>query len=193
MASNPIPILTEEEYLKRERAAEFKSEYLGGVVHAMAGGTENHALVGGNLFGEVWLALRGRDCKVFFENMRVRISRISSYYYPDIMVACAKTEFATAAKDNLLNPVVIIEVLSPSTEAFDRGEKCRNYKRIETLREYVLVSPDKPIIERLERADNGFWLTEDIEGLDATLRLSSLDIAIPLSAIYRGIDLAPPL
>ena len=188
MASNlASALVTEVEYLERERAAEFRSEYFSGVVVAMSGGSRNHGRAGANLFGEMYVALRYRDCALYHENMRVRIPDPSSYLYPDIAVECGKDAMTGGHLDIIFNPMVIVEVLSPSTEKFDREEKFRLYKQIASLREYILVSQREPLIWRFDRA-TGFKPAEEARGLGATLRIASLDIAISLAAIYRGVE-----
>ena len=188
VARNLAPMLvTEEEYLERERAAEFKSEYLSGTVVAMSGGSRNHARAGQNLLVEMDLLLRNRECALYHQSMRVRIPDPSSYLYPDIAVECGKDAMTGGHLDIIFNPMVIVEVLSPSTEKFDREEKFRRYKQIASLREYVLVSQREPLIWRYDRA-NGFKPAEEVRGLGATLHIASLDIGISLAAIYRGVQ-----
>src|SRR5437868_6630843 len=137
MASNPVSKLTEEQYLAMERAAEFKSEFLDGVMYAMSGGSLQHSALQRNIISQLDAKLQGSQCQVYTSDLRVRVSG-RMYAYPDISVVCGKPVLADSQKDVLLNPIVIIEVLSPSTEHYDRGVKFHLYRTIESLQEYIL-------------------------------------------------------
>ena len=187
MATNLlIPFITPEEYLEHERDAEFRSEYLSGVIYEMQGATEKHSRIAMNLGAELSFAIRSKGCEVYSQSLAVHIPNPLSYVYPDVMVICGKPVFSDAFKDSVTNPVLVIEIISPSTEGRDRGEKFRRYRRIPTLQEYVLVSPQEPLVERYQREQDTFSRVDMIEGWDATLNLASLGLSIPLAVIYRG-------
>lgn len=188
MASSPVSKLTEEQYLAIERAAEFKSEFLDGVMYAMSGGSPRHADLHGNVYAELRAMLRGSNCKAFNSDLRVRVSP-RMYAYPDVSVVCGKPLLADDQKDVLLNPVVIFEVLSPSTELYDRGPKLQLYRTIPSLREYILVDQNKIRVEQYIRQDARTWTLLDHEGLDAELKMDSIGASLPLRLIYDGVDL----
>jgi Uma2 family endonuclease len=188
MASNPVSKLTEEQYLAIERAAEFKSEFVDGVMYAMSGGTLRHAGLHGNIFAELRAMLRGTDCKAFNSDLRVRVSA-RMYAYPDVSVVCGRPSLADEQKDILLNPIAIFEVLSPSTELYDRGVKFQLYRTISSLREYVLVDQDQPRVEQYIRQDETTWTMRDHTNLDQDLKTDSISVSLPLRRIYDGVDL----
>ena len=147
MPAMPKPLLTPEEYLARERRAETKSEYLRGEVFAMAGASRAHNLIASNAAGELRQQLRDRPCEVYPSDMRVKVSPSGLYTYPDVTVVCGEPQFEDAEVDTLLNPKVLVEVLSPSTADYDRGGKFTHYRRLPSLQEYVLISQDRPLVE----------------------------------------------
>lgn len=187
MSAQPQPRLSPEEYLAIERAAEFRSEYYDGHMYAMSGGSYPHGKIIGNLCGGLWQGLKGKPCAVVPNDLRVRIAP-RAYTYPDIVVVCGPERFADDQKDTLLNPTLLMEVLSPSTELVDREFKSRHYQRIESLQEYALVSQAKPHIEIYRRLSSGDWLLFEISGLDVTCRFDSLGCEIPLSEIYYQVS-----
>jgi Uma2 family endonuclease len=189
MASSTVSKLTEEQYLAIERAADFKSDFLDGVMYAMSGGSPLHARLAIGIQAELRAALRGGPCEVYNSDLRVRVSS-RMYTYPDASVVCGKLSLADDEKDVLLNPVVIFEVLSPSTEGYDRGLKFQHYRTIPSLREYVLVEQDKIQVEQYIRQDDGTWMLRDHRGLDAELKMDSIGATLPLRLIYDGVDLA---
>ena len=189
----PRPKLTAQDYLAIERQAEYKSEFYRGEMFAMAGGTENHADLGLALASILRARLAGLGCKVFNSDMKVRTGDTGLYTYPDVSVVCGKRQFAKGQREVLINPKLIIEVLSKSTEAKDRGFKFQLYKQIESLEEYVLVSQHEPLVERFGRPPHGAWSDySEARGLEATLILKSLDLALPLSEIYHEIEFDQP-
>jgi len=192
MASNPVHRLTEEQYLAMERAAEFKSEFLDGEMFAMSGVSMQHALLQGNIYGELYMRLRGGDCMAFNSDIRVRVSSTGMYTYPDISVVCGKPKLADAHQDNLLNPAVIFEVLSPSTERYDRGLKFQHYRTIGSLQDYVLVDQSKIRIEHFTRQADNTWTLRDYQRLEEELRIDSIAVSIPLARIYDRVELAAP-
>lgn len=173
-----------EEYLALERAAETKSEYVDGYIYAMTGASRAHNLITLNIGAELHRQLKGRPCEAYLADMRVKAAKARSYRYPDITVVCGQPEFVDPRFDTLINPTVIIEVLSPSTEASDRGRKFAEYRGIPSLREYLLVSQDQPRIERYARQAEG-WLLTVAEGLEAKMRLDAIDCALDLAEVYH--------
>lgn len=174
---------TPEQYLALERKAEFKSEYFDGFIEAMSGTTRLHNLVAGNLLREIGNQLKGRPCEVYTADMRVRVSPTGLYTYPDVVAVCGEPRFLDGEFDTLLNPTLIVEVLSPSTEAYDRGGKFAHYRRLESLREYALIAQDRACVERFARRDEGWVLTE-WSGPEAVLQLDSIGCAVALREIY---------
>ena len=142
-------LFTPEEYIVRERKAQFKSEYLSGRIVAMSGASRAHNLITRNISGELYVQLKGRTCESYTNDMRVRIPSPMSYTYPDVVVVCDEPRFEDDVFDTLLNPTVLVEVLSPSTEAYDRDRKFSRYRQIASLQEYILVSQDKFCVETL--------------------------------------------
>jgi Uma2 family endonuclease len=187
MAAQQTPRLTPEEYLAIERAAEFKSEYYDGQMFAMSGGTFPHVLTISNLSYSIRNALSGRGCRVLSSDLRVRASG-SAYCYPDVAVVCETPRFADDQKDTLLNPTVLVEVLSKSTWAYDRGIKFAQYRKIESLQEYVLVWQSEPHIEVYQRGPGSEWILREFAGIDAVAHLSSVGCDIPLAAVYEGVS-----
>jgi Uma2 family endonuclease len=181
--------LTPEEYLAIERKAEYKSEYYAGEMFAMAGASEPHNLIAGNTFATLHAQLRKRPCKVYPSDMRVKVSPTGLYTYPDVTVVCGKAQFDDEEKDTLLNPTVIIEVLSPSTEGYDRGRKFEHYRKLESLQEYVLIAQDTYHVEHYTRQPDNQWLLSEIEGLQGTLHLPSINCDLPLADLYDKVEI----
>jgi Uma2 family endonuclease len=185
--------LSVEEYLRREAHSVDKHEYRNGRAIAMAGGTPEHSLIMTNLIGELRNRLKGSPCKVYESNLRMRIPRTPIYTYPDLSVICGPIQLdpKDPTGTTATNPRVVVEVLSPTTEGYDRGEKFRRYLTIDSLEEYVLVSRAIPRIETFFRQDGGAWLFTHWVGLDATATIRSLRIEVPLSEVYAGIEFPP--
>ena len=185
------PHYTPEQYLALERAAEYKSEYIYGQIYAMAGVSREHSLIAGNIFGELWSQLRGSSCEIHMSDVRLKVSPTGMYTYPDLMVACDEPCFEDASVDTLLNPTVIIEVLSPSTEGYERCDKFAHYRKLPSLMEYVLVSQDKAFVEHYARHSNGDgrWVLTDVIGLAATLHLTSIGCEVVLRDVYDRVSL----
>lgn len=177
-----------EEYLALERQAETKSEYVNGEIYAMAGASREHNYIAGDLFGELRSQLRGRNCKLFMSDMRVRVKPTGLYTYPDVVVVCGRPRFDDTQVDVLLNPTVIFEVLSDSTEAYDRGAKFAHYRYLESLQEYILIAQDRMQVDHYARMGNQ-WLLTVFSHPDEVLSLPSIECAIPLSEIYAQIEL----
>jgi Uma2 family endonuclease len=179
------------EYLARERQAQTKSEYLGGFIVAMTGASRLHNYVTGDIFGELRDQLRDRPCDVFTGEMRVKITETGDYTYPDVVVACGDVQFEDAELDTLLNPTVVIEVLSASTEGYDRGAKFISYRQIPTLQEYVLVAQDRPSVEHYLRQGER-WLLTTVTVLDGSVQLPTIGCELRLREIYRRVKLGQP-
>jgi Uma2 family endonuclease len=187
MATLPNYYRSPEEYLAAERKAEHKSEYVDGVVYAMAGGSERHNLIVGNLIAELNVRLRKTPCKVYPSDMKVRLPSSKRFFYPDVSVVCGETLFADEAKDVITNPIIVVEVLSESTAAYDRGMKFLSYQQIPSLREYLLISQDEPLIERYLRQENDSWLYTKSAGLDARCALLSVECQVALTDVYNKV------
>jgi Uma2 family endonuclease len=187
MSAQPVPRLTPEQYLEIDRAAEVKSEYYDGEMFAMSGGRAPHAIISFALGAALIPALRGRRCIVTGSDLRVRASEGGPFFYPDVSVCCGEMQLADDNKDTLLNPIVIFEVLSPSSEAYDRGKKFAAYRRIDSLREYVLVSQTEPSVESYLRGSDDKWTLTEFTGTDAICSLKSIECQIALSDVYRDV------
>lgn len=177
--------MNEAEYLAFERESEVKHEFIDGHIYAMRGASEAHNLITGSTYAALYTQLRGRPCKVYPSDMKVRMH--GSYAYPDITVVCGEAQFKDDQRDILLNPTLIIEVLSPNTERYDRGLKFQHYRQLESLREYLLIAQDKPHIEHYVRLESGLWQLSDARGLDATLDLTSIGGSLTLAEVYEQI------
>jgi Uma2 family endonuclease len=177
-------VYTKAEYLAMEAAADVKIEYYQGEIFAMTGGSPNHSTICFNLNRRVGEATDNSDCRGFESNMKLEIAAVDAYVYPDVMVVCGDVKLSEATTDAIVNPVLIIEVLSPGTESFDRGKKFDYYRTIASLNEYILVSQESPKIEAYFRQSETTWQYTVIKGLDNSLTLQSLGHEIPLSAIY---------
>jgi Uma2 family endonuclease len=185
---------TVEEYLAFERASDERHEYLDGVIYAMAGESPDHGRICVNLVATLVARLRGSNCEVFSKDTKVCCgpyrahTREGLYAYPDLVVVCGAMQFHGQAEDVLVNPQVIVEVLSPSTEAFDRGEKFHRYRRwLPTLTDYVLVGQDRPVIDHYHRAEDGLWMLQTLEDLEARLALETIGCTVPLAEVYERI------
>ena len=184
MAAAPQPRLSPEEYLELDRVAEFRSEYYNGRMYAMAGGSYLHALIIGNLARELGIVLKKTPCTVTTSDVRTRVSVNGLYTYPDIAVVCGEAKLLDGRRDTLLNPVLIVEVLSPSSEAYDRGFKSAQYRTLESLQEYALVSQNEARIEIFRRQSNGEWLLSEAIGREARSQFNSVDAEVALADVY---------
>jgi Uma2 family endonuclease len=185
MSSLPSYYLSPEEYLAVERRAKYKSEYVDGVMYAMAGGSERHNLIAGNLITELNIQLRAAPCRVYPSDLKVRVPNSKRFFYPDVSVVCGETQFADDERDVVLNPVLVVEVLSESTAAFDRGKKFQSYQQIESLQEYLLVSQDEFVVEHYLRQEDGHWLYTKVSGLDDAITLPNMKCQLSLKDIYN--------
>jgi Uma2 family endonuclease len=190
MATAALTRYTPEEYLALDRMAEFKSEYVDGRIVAMTGGSWDHSAIISDLGGEIRARVRGRPCATHGGTLRVKVGS-GRYVYPDLLVVCGTPRLEDGVHDTLLNPTLIIEVLSPSTELYDRGEKFAHYRTIESLMEYVLVAQDRMAVERYTRRGD-LWAYAAIGPEDGTLVLESIGCEIPLDAIYEHVRSRSP-
>jgi Uma2 family endonuclease len=174
---------TAEEYLTLERNTLYKSEFHDGEIFAMTGASRTHNLIAFNIARELGLQLKNRPCEAYIADMRVKAAKARSYHYPDIAVVCGTPEFEDAHVDTLLNPTLLIEVLSPSTEAYDRGGKFAHYRKITSLCEYVLVTQDQFSVERYVRQGDVWILTEAVD-IEATVTLDSIGCSLKLREVY---------
>ena len=179
--------LTPEEYLAWERKSDTKHEYLRGELIAMSGASYQHTIITMNISGELYIQLKGTACTVHTNDMRVRTSPETSYFYPDVVVVCDKPRFEDNTFDTLLNPIVLVEVLSPSTQVYDRGEKFKHYQQLTSLREYILVSQDEVGVERYRRQGTE-WQPTEFRSLEDVLSLTSIDCELSLDDIYRRVE-----
>jgi Uma2 family endonuclease len=184
VSAQPQPRLTPEQYLEIERAAEFKSEYYNGRMYAMSGASYKHVLITGSLAYRLRNCLEKRPCTVLTSDLRLRVAPGGLYTYPDLVVVCGEPKFADNQADTLLNSLLIVEVLSPNTEAYDRGFKFAQYRTLESLQEYALVSQQEPRVEVFRRQSGGEWLLSESVGLDAACRFDSVDCAVALVEVY---------
>ena len=179
--------MTPAEYLAFERASEEKHEYLNGIVVAMSGAKRAHNLIALNLGSKIHQALKDKNCEGYPSEMRIFVPETGLYAYPDLVVACGQPEFQDDVLDTLLNPVLIVEILSDSTESYDRGLKFENYRSINSLREYILVSQNRPAVEKYVKHGDGFWLLSSAVGLDASIMLDSIECSLPLVEVYEKV------
>jgi Uma2 family endonuclease len=184
MATWSSSILTEAEYLDFERQSEIRHEYLSGHIYAMDGVSREHNLITGNVAAELRSQLRGRPCETYSNDMRVRISGNGLYTYPDVVVVCDNPIFLDDHRDTLINPLLIIEVLSPSTEAYDRGEKFKHYRSIESFSEYLLIAQNKMSADHFVKQDE-MWTIREVE---QEIRLVSVPCTLAFPTIYERVE-----
>ncbi len=184
MSLQPTTYLTPEEYLASERKASYKSEYIDGVMVAMTGASRQHNLIAFNITREISQQLRERPCEGYASDMRVRVPSTRLYTYPDVVVVCGEPQFEDDYVDTLLNPTLIIEVLSESTELYDRGKKFGLYRTIESLAEYLLVAQDECRVEQYVKQPGGHWLLSDYHSPEDTVELISIQCRLALSEVY---------
>ena len=177
-----------EEYLTLEEKADYRSEYENGEIIATAGGSLNHARIIVNIDRTFGRKLE-KSCESLTADVKVRVENYRKFYYPDVLVICGEPEFYQERTDTIINPILIVEVLSDSTEAKDRGEKMLAYRTLESLREYVLVSPDKAIVEQFSLNAGGEWVHKANVGLKSVVKLESIEIEMNLDEIYQRIKL----
>ncbi len=187
MSSAAIQRYSPTDYLALERAGEFKHEFFDGEMFLMAGGTIEHSQVAANVIRALGNALADTGCRVLTSDMKIKLPT-GLYTYPDASVVCDQPQYEDDHKDVLLNPLLIVEVLSPSTEAYDRGQKFRHYQTCPSLREYVLIAQDRSAVDHYLRQPSGQWLLTTFESLDATMPLPSLGVGLRLRDIYAKVE-----
>jgi Uma2 family endonuclease len=187
VSTQPKPRLTPEEYLAIERAAEFRSEYYDGEMFAMAGTSTSHDLIAGNLYMSLRAQVRGRKCRIYTGEIRVRVGK--GYTYPDISGVCGDERLGDSQFDILLNPNFLAEVLSPSTEAYDRGRKFEQYRTIESLSQYLLIAQDRVHLDLYTKSTDG-WNLKSYDSLTDQVQLESIGCTVNIADLYEDIDLA---
>jgi Uma2 family endonuclease len=190
-APETLPRLTEAEYLEVERAAELKSEFFDGEMFAMAGGTPQHSLIATNLTAEFRDRLKGSRCVPYNTDLRIRVNATGLYTYPDLSIICGELQLAEGTNDTAVNPTVLVEVLSESTEAYDRGKKFEHYRQISSLKAYLLVSQREPRIEQFIRQADGRWVLSEASGMDKNLEIPALQITISLGEVFAQVKFLP--
>jgi len=188
MAVANLKYITEEEYLALEEKAEVRHEYLAGQIFAMAGGSPAHARCAGNLIRALGNRAEGGSCGVYTSDLRIRVDATRLNTYPDVSVVCGELRLTDRKPQACTNPSVLVEVLSESTQEYDRGEKWRHYQTIESLTDYLLVWQDRPRVEHYSRQSETTWNYRLFEGLDVAVPVDALGADISLAEIFRGID-----
>lgn len=191
MASNPKTFYTPEEYLALERSCEAKHEYYNGEIFAMGGASPRHVLIVTNLVVSLGSQLESGPCTVYSADLRVKVDPTGLYTYPDVVVLCEEPRFSGAQKDTLVNPALIIEVLSESTKDYDRGGKFEQYRTIDSFVEYLLVAQDRPHVEHYMRQPDGSWLLQETNNLEDTIQLKSVPCSLRMAVIYSKIEFQP--
>lgn len=188
MATKPKPYLTPEEYLAFEREADVKHEYYAGEIFAFAGASEEHNLIAGNVYAGLHAQLRKRPCKVYPSDMRVRVSPTGLYTYPDVTVVCGDARFDDEQADTLLNPILVVEVLSPSTEEYDRAGKFEQYRKLDSLQAYLVIAQDRNHVEHWARQSGHQWLLTETDSAEDTIELPSIACRLVVADIYEKVD-----
>jgi Uma2 family endonuclease len=188
IASPQQPYLTPDEYLQLEDASNIKHEYIDGQVYAMAGASDPHVTIAGNLFALLRSHVRGSGCRLYIADMKARIESLNRFYYPDVMVTCDPRDRETSTYKQF--PNLIVEVLSDSTEAFDRGDKFVDYQELESLREYVLINTKRQRVECFRRNEQGLWVLQSYTPQQTSFRLDSIDFDATLEALYEDVTFA---
>lgn len=184
--------LSVADYLAFERSAEQKHEFLNGEAFAMAGASREHNILKENLSVELGGRLKGGPCRTFSSDQRVKVERTGLYTYPDLVIVCGQATYDPDDRDTLVNPQVIFEILSPSTESYDRGAKFRHYQRLPSVKEYVLVSQDQVQLERFVRQPDETWVLKTFDGEDGEFSLVTVAVTVPLADLYRGVEISEP-
>ena len=191
MTAQPKRSISEQEYIDFERASTSKHEYYDGHIYAMTGASRIHNLIAGNTLATLHGQLRKKPCQIFPSDMRVKVTRTGLNTYPDIVIMCGEPQFTDDALDTLINPLVLIEILSPSTERYDRGMKSQNYRTIETLQEYILIAQDHYHVECYSRQNNDQWLLQDAIGIGSSIIIRSVECTLALEDVYEKVDMRP--
>jgi len=185
------PYVTPDEYLARERVAETRSEYFDGEIFAMAGGTPQHSAISFNVTVALGPQLRGGPCRGFNGDLRIKVSETGLYNYPDLVILCGEARFDDQKRDTLLNPTLIVEVLSPTTEAYVRGDKFSHYRWLESLQDYLLIAQDRRRVELFSRQPDGRWILSQVQDEKAEVALESIGCRLALADVYERVELEP--
>jgi Uma2 family endonuclease len=189
MSSQTKPYITPEEYLRLERKSECKSEYLNGEIFAMTGASREHNLIATNMSSSLNQQLRAKPCEVYASDMRVKVTVTGLYTYPDVVVVCGEPKFEDEYVDTLLNPTLLVEVLSQSTERYDRIAKSSYYRTLDSLAEHLLVAQDEHRIEQYVKQADGQWLLFDYRSLDSVVELQSIGCSLALRDVYDKVEI----
>ena len=185
---DPTLRLTHEAYFQLEQDEDHRYEYLAGEVFAMAGGSESHALISANTLTSLAITLRDKPCRVYGSDMKLRIESVDKFCYPDITVLCQQEHRTPRFIED---PILIVEVLSDSTESYDRGLKFEHYRTLPGLKYYLLITQDRPHVELYQRNSDNSWLLREFSGMEAKLHLEELEIELELGEIYRNVEFVP--
>ena len=188
MSTAPTCLLTPQEYLARERKAAFRSEFYRGEMFAMAGASKEHTYIKDNLAGETRSQLKGGSCRAMTSDIRVKVNATGLYTYPDMVVVCDEALYEDREVDTLLNPRVVVEILSDSTEKYDRGVKFGHYRQVPSIQEYVLIAQDRPLVERYLRQQDGSWVLMAFDDMARTFDFGSIPVQVALAEIYRDVE-----
>jgi Uma2 family endonuclease len=191
MTAQPQQYITEEEYIRLERASIIKHEYYQGRIYAMTGAKVAHNVISGNILASLHQQLRHKDCQVMSSDMRIKVQETGLNTYPDVVVICGQPQFTDDTTDTLLNPIVIVEVLSPSTELYDRGLKFQNYRTIVSLQAYILVAQDNVHVEYFSRQETDLWTFQEATNREAIVHIASIGCDLLPSDVYEKVDLKP--
>jgi Uma2 family endonuclease len=191
MSSEIKPFITPAEYLLLERQAEYRNEYLNGEIFAMTGASRKHNLITSNISAEFIRQLKGRNCEAYVSDMRVKVAATGLYTYPDVVVVCGEPKFEDAYVDTLLNPTVLVEVLSNSTERYDRIAKSSYYRTLDSLTEHLLVAQDRYRVEQYVRQADSQWVLSDYRSLDQVVELQSIGCSLLLRDVYDKVSIDP--
>lgn len=188
MSANPKQIWTPDSYLEFERASETKHEFYRGEVFDLSGASFRRTLIAANTSAALHAQLRKTKCSLHSNDLRIQVRAVGLYTYPDVIIICGEPRFLDKRNDTVTNPTLIVEVLSKSTESYDRGKKFQHYRTLETLQEYVLISQDSANVERFTRQQGGDWLLSAASGLDASIALASVGCTLALADVYEKVD-----
>jgi Uma2 family endonuclease len=189
MTAVPKRKMTVAEYLAFERTAERKHEFYDGEIFDMAGASRQHNEIKENLIGELFGRLKGGSCRTYSSDQRVTVPSTGLYTYPDLVIVCGPPKFAPEDADTLVNPQVVIEILSDSTEKYDRGDKFQQYQKLPSVQEYVLVSQNQVLVERYARQPDGTWVPTTFDDPAGEFALATVPVRVPLADVYRGVEL----
>lgn len=191
--TTPTKPYTIPEYLELELAAEGRHEYHSGTMYAMAGGTRNHGILGAGIVTELTVLTRGSSCTTFNGDVKIRVDSENRFLYPEASVVCGEVESSDLDKDSIINPILLVEVLSPSTEAYGRGKKFMLYQQLPSFREYLLIDQERPVVTSFYRNDQGIWETYSYMGLGDKLIVRTLDGEIPMQILYDKVEGLRPI